>query len=347
MFAFANGLAVSALARGGRVLGRPEDVTAAAQAAERVLARLGPALALSRFAQGSDRRGSALLVDHAFLAEGMLDLHEATRGTRWRDEAQALVDAAIARYGGEGAGFFESADDGEVRLARRWDAYDGPLPSGNAVMVSVLYRLGRATGLTLYADLARRTALAFAAYLSRTPRGLESLAAAVGALVGPSPGQAASADRGAAPAARATRGAVTLEAAVLPSKVRAGASARVEVRLQIAPGAQVVAHHPLPAGGRPRDAADLLPLALAFPGATVRVRAPQYPAGAPAALAGSSVPVLVHSAGAALVTVPLSGLPASAGEHRLRVRVSFQACDVRGCSAPESVVLEAPFIVEP
>ena len=101
VFAFANGLAVSALARGGRVLGRTEDVTAAAQAAERVLARLGPALTLSRFAQGSDRRGSALLVDHAFLAEGMLDLHEATGWHAVARRGAALVDAAIARYGGE------------------------------------------------------------------------------------------------------------------------------------------------------------------------------------------------------------------------------------------------------
>jgi hypothetical protein len=258
------------------------------------------------------------------------------------------VDAAIARYGSDGAGFFESADDGEVRPARRRDAYDGPLPSGNAVMVSVLRRLARLTGETLYADLARRTALAFASDLSRTPRGLESLAAAVGVLVGPSPGvRAAATDGGATLGARATRGAISFEAAVAPPRIRAGGGARIEVRLQIASGSHVVAHRPFPTGARPREAADLLPLALAFPGTTVKVGGPQYPAGAPVTLPGSIAPVLAHSSGIALLTAPLSGLPSSPGEHRLRVRVSFQACDSRGCAAPDSVILEAPFTVEP
>lgn len=349
VFAYANGLAVSALSRSGRVLGRTEDLTAAAQAADRVMARLGPAQTLSRFALGRDRRGPALLADHAFLAEGMLDLHEATGAALWRDEARAIMDAAIVRYGDRGAGFFESADDGEVRPARRRDAYDGALPSGNAVMVSVLRRLGRVTGLTLYADLARRTALAFASDLSRTPRGLESLAAAVGEILGPSAGTKDAPTAGASTSmvARVTRGAVSFEVAVEPSRVRAGSSAQVEVRLQIVPGAHVVAHRPFPGVARPHDAADLLPLALAFPGAAVKVGAPQYPVGTPAALPGSVAPVLVHSGGATVVKAPLSRLPPKAGDHRLRVRVSFQACDPRGCSAPDSVILEAPFTVEP
>ncbi len=349
VFAFANGLALSALSRSGRVLGRAEDVTAAAQAAERILARLGPASTLSRFAMGSDRRGPALLVDHALLAEGLLDLHDATGSPRWRDEARALVDNAIARYSDGGAGFFESADDGEVRPVRRRDAYDGPLPSGNAAMVKVLRRLGRATGLTLYADLARRTALAFAGDLARTPRGLESLAAAVGELLGASATTAAAPAAGASTSAgaRATRGAVSFDAAVLPSRLRPGSGAKVEVRLQVAAGAHVVAHRPFPEGMTPRDAPDLLALALAFPGSAVKVGAPQYPAGVPVPLPGSAAPVLVHSSGLAVVTAVLTPPALKAGDHRLRVRVSFQACDSRGCSAPDRVILEAPFTVEP
>jgi uncharacterized protein YyaL (SSP411 family) len=348
VFAFANGLALSALSRSGRVLGRAEDVTAASQAAERVMARLGPAQTLSRFAMGSDRRGPALLVDHAFLAEGMLDLHEATGSPRWRDEARALVDVAIARYGDDGPGFLESADDGEVRPARRRDAYDGPLPSGNAVMVSALRRLGRVTGETLYADLARRTALAFAGDLSRTPRGLESLAAVVGELLGPSASAAAPAAGASTSAgARATRGEVSFEAAIAPTRIRPGGSATVEVRVQVAAGAHVVAHRPFLEGTRPRDAPDLLPLSLAFPGTALKVGAPQYPSGVPVPLPGSAPPVFVHSSGPTVVTARLTPSPLKSGDHGLRVRVSFQACDSRGCSAPDSVILEAPFTVEP
>src|SRR6266540_6027874 len=49
-----------------------------------------PATSLRRYALGDSARGSAFLEDYAGLAEGLLDLAEATREERWRHEAQAL-----------------------------------------------------------------------------------------------------------------------------------------------------------------------------------------------------------------------------------------------------------------
>jgi uncharacterized protein YyaL (SSP411 family) len=346
LFAHAQGLALSALARSAQALGRPEDAGLAVSVAARVLAGLGPAGSLARWEEEGERHGPALLEDHAFLAEGLLDLHEATGDVRWRDEARALLDAAFRRYGDTARdGFYESAEDGEVRPVRRRDAYDGLLPSANAVMVSALRRLGRATGETLYLDLARRTALAFAGDLARTPRGLETLAASIGELLGRTADAATRGEEGGS--ARVERPHVTLEAAVEPPRVKPGSTARIVVRLQVGAGAHVVARSPFTGKTGRREAPDVAPLSLAFPGSPFPLAPPKYPEGAPALLAGSSSPLLAHAGAlsvAASVAIPAA---AAAGEQRLRVRVVYQVCDVRRCESPEAVLLEAPLTVVP
>jgi uncharacterized protein len=345
VFAHANGLAVSALARSGRALGREEDTRLATSTAARVLERLGPARSLARWEEGGERRGRALLEDHAFLAEGLLDLHDATGDSRWRDEARVLLDAAVSRYGDTASGgFHESAGDAEVFSVRRRDAYDGRLPSANAIMVSALRRLARSTGETLYQELARRTALAFAGDLNRTPRGLETLAASVGELVG-----VASAPAGApeAASARVERPRVALEAAVEPPRVRPGSKAKVGVRVRVAAGAHIIAHRPFAAGTSSREAPDLVALALAVPGSSYRLDPPQYPEGAPVSVGGSSTKVLAHAGDftiSASLMVPAGEAPA---DKRLRLRIVYQVCDARRCESPASALLEVPFTIVP
>jgi hypothetical protein len=92
VFAYANGLALSGLARSGRALGRKADIEAAATAAGILLARLGPPRSLSRWALGGESHGPSFLEDYAFLAQGLLDLHEATGVVAWRDAARDLLD---------------------------------------------------------------------------------------------------------------------------------------------------------------------------------------------------------------------------------------------------------------
>jgi uncharacterized protein YyaL (SSP411 family) len=344
VFAYTNGLAISGLARSGKALARADDLAAAADVAQAVLSRLKTGRFLDRWAEGETAHGPSFLDDYAFLAQGFLDLHEATGTERWRDEARSLLDAAVQRYADASAGgFFESADDGELRPVRRHDAYDGPLPSANAVMASALRRFGRATGETLYIELARRTTLAFARDLGRAPRGLETLAAAVGELVGPT--TAPEPGSGAVPA-RTTRGGVTVALVLEPEGVRPGGTAKVIVRMQVAAGAQVVAHRPLPDGKGGREAPDLVPLALAFPGAPFRVGPPIYPAGTAALAAGSAAPILVHD-GELTVSASLAVPPTTPpGTKPLRVRVVFQVCRSGRCAVPERVLLETTLRVE-
>jgi uncharacterized protein YyaL (SSP411 family) len=342
VFAFANGLALSALARSGAAFDRPRDLERAKDAAARVVARLGGAPELHRVGRGDEASGPAFLDDYAFLAEGLLDLADATGERRHREAARALADQALARFSDPaGGGLFESAEDGLERLARRRDPHDTAFPSANGVMASVLARLARLTGETRYLDLARRIVLAFASDLARSPRGLSTLAASAGELLGTSL-------RGAAPpplalpeaSSRLVRGAVTLEATVTPARLTPGQSATARLRLTVAPGSVIVGSVPK-GGAAARSGSNLYGLTVAVPGEGLRARSPRYPPAEPAAAESPAAPAAVYS-GTVEVEVPvLAPAGLAPGPRPVRLRVVFQACDARRCAAPASELMEA------
>jgi uncharacterized protein len=334
VFAGANGLAIGALASGAHFL--PGATDAARAAAARVLERLGPAGSLRRAAVAQEARGDAVLEDYAYLAEGLLDLHDATEDARWRKDAAVLVDAAIVRFlDPRSDGFFDGPGSDPLLPARLRDGYDGSLPNANGVMASVLVRLAAATGEKRYAEQARRTVSAFLGDLQRAPRGIETLAAAASLVLGAPHPSTGTAD---APLpAREVRGPVTVEASVSSPSVRPGQDLEARVRLAIAAGWRVNAHRPGPK--------DLVGLTVGVPGALLVAGAPRYPSGRPYPQTFSAE-AAAGLEGEATVAVPLR-VPADApaGEQRVRVRVGFQACDARACQGPESVVLETPLVI--
>ncbi len=173
-----NGAFIGALATSGRLLKRGSDLETARRAAEAVLGRLGPAGALRHATGGGAAPVPAVLRDYAYLAEGLLDLFEATGDTRWRQQAATLADTAVLRFWDVPSGGFLVADRKQPPLP--WPAKtarDADLPSAAGVMASVLSRLG-ATVEKRYADLSRKTIHAFLDEATRDPRGMETLAAA-------------------------------------------------------------------------------------------------------------------------------------------------------------------------
>ena len=327
----ANGLIIGALARSGSALGRKEDLDAARTAAAFIVDRLGPAPSFPRYALGAERRGSAFLEDYALLAEGLLDLGEATGEARWRAEALTVADAAATRFLDPSAGgFFETDVAHGPLIARLRNGYDVALPSGNGVMASVLLRLSRATGEARFGELARRTVSAFLADLEQAPRGLETVAAAAGAIVGP-PASAAAEERY---PSRLVTGPVEVEVSLSAPHARAGENVEARVRLKIAEGWRVNAHEP---------ARGFSGLTVSVPRGAILAAPPRYPAPASPADRLGSDPSYLNEA---TVAVPLR-VPAAAarGETRVRLRVSFQACRGQECRAPESALLEAPLAV--
>lgn len=183
-----NGQMIGALATSGALVRRGSDVEAARRTAGSVLERLGPARTLRHYAVGGEARGSASLEDYAYLAEGLLDLHEATKEARWREEASALADAAVTRFWDVSRGGFFATDGQHAPVPLRLKpALDGPLPSANGVMAAVLLRLGQLTGQERFTRLGGKTLEAFPREAARTGKGGETLRAAARLLPGPRP----------------------------------------------------------------------------------------------------------------------------------------------------------------
>src|SRR4051794_33930731 len=151
-----NALMINALADAGAVLGDPRYLDAASRAADALLRVHRDADGrLLRTSDGARARLNAYLEDHAYLVDALLTLYEATFDVRWFEEARALADTMIARFGDdERGGFFSTSDDHEQLVARRKDLEDAPIPAGNSSAALGLLRLSALTGDIAYEERA-------------------------------------------------------------------------------------------------------------------------------------------------------------------------------------------------
>jgi uncharacterized protein YyaL (SSP411 family)/aryl-alcohol dehydrogenase-like predicted oxidoreductase len=138
-----NGMMISAMAEAGRVLGVSRYQDGAMKAADFLLL-------VHRTAEGTllrtSRQGRAhldgVLEDYAYLAEGLIDLYEASGHERYLTAAlqfgEKMVDSFQDKDQG---GFYTTATTHEALIIRAREGADGATPSGNAVTVSALARL--------------------------------------------------------------------------------------------------------------------------------------------------------------------------------------------------------------
>ena len=171
-----NALTIAALAEAGAVLEREDYLEAARQCAEFVLDRLREDGRLLRTYKDGEARLNAYLEDHAFLLEALLTLYESTFERRWFDEARALADTMIARFGDpERGGFFSTSDDHEALIARRKEIGDHPIPSGNSSAAMGLLRLAALTGDRAYEQQAESVFRLFARAAAQSPEAFAHL----------------------------------------------------------------------------------------------------------------------------------------------------------------------------
>jgi uncharacterized protein len=166
-----NALMLAALAESGAALGREDYLEAARGCAEFVLRDLRDDDGhLLRTYKDGEGRLNAYLEDHAFLLEALLTLYEATFEQRWFEQARALADTMIARFGDpERGGFFSTSDDHEELIARRKEIGDHPIPSGNSAAALGLLRLEALTGERSYGEQADGVLRLFAKAAPRQP----------------------------------------------------------------------------------------------------------------------------------------------------------------------------------
>jgi uncharacterized protein YyaL (SSP411 family) len=166
-----NGLAIAALAEGGR-LGEARYVDAAVTAAEALVAGLlRPDGRLGRSWKDGRATGEGVLEDHADLADGLLSLYEATFDERWFVTARTLADAILDHFVDPAGGFFDVADDHETLITRPKDVQDNAVPAGGSMATGVLLKLAALTGESRYRAAAERAIATVIPYLARYPTG--------------------------------------------------------------------------------------------------------------------------------------------------------------------------------
>jgi hypothetical protein len=297
-----NGLMIGALAHAGRHLDEPRYLDAARQAAGFALARLIREGRVLHGYRSDSARGMGFLDDYACLADGLLDLFDATGEERRLKEAESLAQRMLRHFPDEArGGFFYTADDHERLLTRGKDAFDQAMPSGNGVAARVFVRLGVLLKNRGYLETGGDTVKALAPAVERAPAGACSLLLAAQMYLDALP----------ASDATARQAPLTVDAHVTRD---AGSHATIILRLFIDRGWQVNSN-------RPQDA-HLVP-------ATVESDVPvevSYPAGA-------------RWTGAVELRV-VAARPAIARNASITLRV--QPCDETRCLAPIALRLSIP-----
>ncbi len=181
-----NGLMIAALAKAATVTESPRYLAAAKRCAEflwTTMRRKDGGLR-HRFHHGVVDEHS-FLDDYAYVVWGFLELHDATLDALWLERAIEVAGHMQADFAHPGGGWFTSPKHGEDLGARRRDAADGALPSGNATAAWCLHRLSLLTGDTRWRDVADAAIAAHSAQVERWPPAFPMLLMALDLALGP------------------------------------------------------------------------------------------------------------------------------------------------------------------
>jgi uncharacterized protein YyaL (SSP411 family) len=163
-----NGLVLASLAQATAATGDPRYLDAAARAATHLLEiHRRPDGSLWRTSVDGRTAGEGVLDDYAFLAAGLLAMHQVAPEPRWLVAARDLIDHARSAFAREGGGWYLATGDGATPLGRTLECFDSVEPSGNGVMLNALLDLAALTGESAYRDEARATLTAYAGLLAR------------------------------------------------------------------------------------------------------------------------------------------------------------------------------------
>jgi uncharacterized protein YyaL (SSP411 family) len=181
-----NGLMIGALALGGTGLGEPSYVEAAREAADFLLTtmRREDGTLLHRYRDGSAGI-DGFLTDYAYLANGLIDLHQATQEPRWLRAARDVARTMVERFRQDDGTFVLSAGRDEELVADTVELYDGDRPSGNSAAIYALLRLGRLTGDADLDRLGRESLAAWSGTIEQYPMGYTYVLRALDMELGP------------------------------------------------------------------------------------------------------------------------------------------------------------------
>jgi len=171
---------ISAFARAGFVLDRPDYIEAAEKAAKSLLENVLVKNRLFRTFQGGKPRHRGCLDDHVFLVQSLIDLYESTFDMQWLKKAIEMDDILGTYFEDKDhGGYFMTASDHEALIAREKPGHDNATPSGNSVQALNLLKLHSLTGDAMYLKQAEKTFKAFSHHMEQSPHAFGDMLLAV------------------------------------------------------------------------------------------------------------------------------------------------------------------------
>ncbi len=166
-----NGMMIKALVEASRVFNQPDYLHAAIRAADLVNSRLVDQALGSLYRRMRDNAVgiNAGLDDYVWYTNALLALYRQTQDRAWLERATDLTNRQITLFYDKGkGGFFESSAD-EYVLFRSKSAYDGALPSANAVAIANLRQLAKLQKDKQWETHATETLGAFSSSINASP----------------------------------------------------------------------------------------------------------------------------------------------------------------------------------
>ncbi|MDQ6995303.1 MAG: thioredoxin domain-containing protein, partial [Mariprofundaceae bacterium] len=173
-----NGLMMAAFAKAGRVLHDDSYIQAAQKNADFLLNTMQTKHGLWHRYRHGDAAIEAHLDDYAFLTWGLIELYEANFDARYLQSAMHFNQSMLEKFQGTSGALFLTANDAETLLVRPLDAWDGALPSGNAVAAHNLIRLSRMSSDMTLDDAAEKIFRHFSPLLQQAPVGFTHMLSA-------------------------------------------------------------------------------------------------------------------------------------------------------------------------
>jgi len=152
-----NGLMLSGLAEAYKVIGEKRYREAAEKNVEFVFTRMFREGYLLHTYKDGQAKLYGYLDDYAFLAAALLDLYEATYDRSLLERSVQLTETMIREFWDErDGGFFYTGKSHEQLISQTKPAFDGSVPSGNAIATQNLLRLYHYTGKEDYLGKAEK-----------------------------------------------------------------------------------------------------------------------------------------------------------------------------------------------
>jgi uncharacterized protein YyaL (SSP411 family) len=175
-----NGLMLSGLAEASKILEGASSLAAARKTVDFIFTRMFRDGVLLHTYKDGRAKLLGFLDDYAFVAAGLLDLYEVTLERSDLQRAIELAETMMREFWDDIDGaFFYTGSSHEQLISRTKPAFDGSVPSGNAVATQLLLRLYHYTGREGFLKRAEKTLRIYHEAMAQQPFGFAHMLSAL------------------------------------------------------------------------------------------------------------------------------------------------------------------------